>query len=125
VAKHLADYLGRSPSVFEVNEHIMNQAKKYPFCMVIVLYTRFAKVTKMMRKAETLGKNPSFVPPKGFVPGTPISISVNIPEEYGRDQQWLTAQKRERHQRRQQLLLKGLLWPTLTLRITPIAALLH
>jgi hypothetical protein len=52
-------------------------------------------------------------------------LNLQTPEEYGRDQQWLTAQKRERHQRRQRLLLKGLLWPTLTLRITPMAALLH
>jgi len=55
-AKHLADYLQRSPSVFEINQHMMNRAKKYPFCMVIVLYTRFAEVTKMMRKAESLGE---------------------------------------------------------------------
>jgi hypothetical protein len=56
-AKHLADYLQRSPSVFEINQHMMNRAKRYPFCMVIiVLYTIFAEVTKMMRKAELLGE---------------------------------------------------------------------
>jgi hypothetical protein len=54
-------------------------------------------------------------------------LNIRTLEEYGLDQQWLTAQKRERHQHQQWqwLLLKGLLWPTLALRITPIAALLH
>ena len=54
-AKYLSEKLGRAPSAVEVNDHMIKRAEQYPCCMVVLLWTRFAELTKLMRMSERLG----------------------------------------------------------------------
>jgi hypothetical protein len=53
--KQLAIHIKRKPSPAEVHKHMMQRAKKYPVCMLFVLWSRYASVAKMMRMSERIG----------------------------------------------------------------------
>jgi hypothetical protein len=53
---YTAQKLGRNPTAAEVDDHMIERAKKYPIAMLVLLYTRFAELTKLMRASERLGE---------------------------------------------------------------------
>jgi hypothetical protein len=55
-AKYLYDGTGNIPSAKDIDAHMVARAKKYPICMVVLLYTRYAEVTKLMKASETLDR---------------------------------------------------------------------
>ena len=38
---------------------MMDRADKYPVCMIVLLYTRFAELTKLMKASESLNQRGS------------------------------------------------------------------
>jgi hypothetical protein len=53
--EQLAIHIKRKPSPAEVHQHMMQHAKKYPVCMLFVLWTRYALVAKIMQMSERIG----------------------------------------------------------------------
>jgi hypothetical protein len=54
--KALFEGTGNIPSAKDIDEHMIARAEKYPMCQVVLLYTRFAELTKLMKASETLDR---------------------------------------------------------------------
>jgi len=53
---------GRDLSAPDVYEFMLQRAKEYPLCMLVLLEMRLATVAKMMKNAERIGERGSVEP---------------------------------------------------------------